>query len=107
MKIEYPGYPLRPEIIESAFYLYRLTGDEVYQKMGLTFFSSLKKYCRAEYGYASLSSVITKEKRDMMESFFFAETLKYLYLLFANKSILDLNAVVFNTEAHPLRNTWH
>jgi mannosidase alpha-like ER degradation enhancer 2 len=32
--------------------------------------------------------------------------LKYLYLLYAPKSTLDLRAVVFNTEAHPLRRTW-
>ena len=46
------------------------------------------------------------EKKDAMESFFLAETLKYLYLLYAPKTTLDLNKVVFNTEAHPLRRTW-
>jgi hypothetical protein len=38
-----------------------------------------------------------------MESFFLAETLKYLYLLFAPANTVDLTQVVFNTEAHPLR----
>ena len=38
-----------------------------------------------------------------MESFFLAETLKYLYLLFADdQTILPLDKWVFNTEAHPL-----
>ena len=37
-----------------------------------------------------------------MESFFFAETLKYLYLLFAPESTLPFEKVIFNTEAHPL-----
>jgi hypothetical protein len=32
-----------------------------------------------------------------------AETLKYLYLLFAPEGTLDFDRVVFNTEAHPLR----
>jgi ER degradation enhancer, mannosidase alpha-like 2 len=41
-----------------------------------------------------------------MESYFLAETLKYLYLLFAPRETLDLNKVVLNTEAHPLRKTW-
>jgi glycosyl hydrolase family 47 len=41
-----------------------------------------------------------------MESFYLAETLKYLYLLFAPRETLDLGKVVFNTEAHPLRKTW-
>jgi glycosyl hydrolase family 47 len=74
--------------------------------MGQTYFDSLVKNCRTETGYAALRSVETMEKRDAMESFFFAETLKYLYLLYAPKSTLDLHAVVFNTEAHPLRRTW-
>ncbi len=38
-----------------------------------------------------------------MESFFFAETLKYLYLLFAPESTLEFDSVVFNTEAHPMK----
>ncbi len=36
-----------------------------------------------------------------MERFFFAETLKYLYLLFAPDKTIDLSKIVFNTEAHP------
>jgi hypothetical protein len=47
--------------------------------------------------------VVTKEKGDLMPSYFLAETLQYLYLLFAPDSAIDLNRVVFNTEAHPLR----
>lgn len=104
--IRHNGYPLRPEIIESAYYLYKITGDTLYQHMGITFFESLKKYCRTDAGYAELKDVVTKGKEDMMESFFFAETLKYLYLLFAPPSTLDLHSVVFNTEAHPVRRTW-
>ena len=37
-----------------------------------------------------------------MESFVFAETFKYFYLIFAPPSTLDFDKVVFNTEAHPL-----
>jgi ER degradation enhancer, mannosidase alpha-like 2 len=37
-----------------------------------------------------------------MQSFLFAETFKYFYLLFAPDA-LDFNQVVFNTEAHPIR----
>ena len=104
--VRYKNYPLRPEIIESAYYLYKTTGDTLYQRMGVQFFQSLKKYCRTESGYAELTNVITKEQSDMMESFFLAETLKYLYLLFAPPKTLDLDSVVFNTEAHPIRRTW-
>ena len=103
MKIAYDGYALRPEIVESAFYLYRFTNDARYLEMGRTFLDSLRKYCRTDIAYAALKSVETKEKKNEMESFFFAETLKYLFLLFAPPETLDLTKVVFNTEAHPLR----
>jgi len=100
------GYVLRPEAIESAYYLYRITGEKRWQDMGRVMVDSLLHYTRAETGFAALTSVVTKEKRDQMESFFLAETLKYAYLLFAPPSALDFDAVVFNTEAHPIRRTW-
>ena len=106
MKITYPGYELRPEIIESAYYLYFLAGKPLYLDMGKTFADSLDKYCHTETGFAALVSVESKQQRDDMESFFLAETLKYLYLLYAPKSTLDLHKVVFNTEAHPIQRTW-
>lgn len=106
MKVTQGAYPLRPEIIESAYYLYYFTGDSRYLTMGRTFFDSLRQYCKTDAGYAGLLDVRTKEKRDKMESFFLAETLKYLYLLFAPQEALDLRKTVFNTEAHPIRRTW-
>lgn len=106
MKVTYAGYPLRPEIIESAYYLYHYTGREEYRQMGAEFFNDIKKYCRTENGYAALANVETKEKKDEMESFFLAETLKYFYLLFGGNDEINLNSVVFNTEAHPIMKTW-
>jgi mannosyl-oligosaccharide alpha-1,2-mannosidase len=47
--------------------------------------------------------VNTGEKDNMMQSFFLAETLKYLYLLFSPPSVISFDEWVFNTEAHPLR----
>ena len=106
MKITYDGYALRPEIIESAYYLHHFTQDPAYLQMGRTFFDSLTKYCRTDVAYAALSDVEKKTKKDEMESFFLAETLKYLYLLFAPPDTIDLKQMVFNTEAHPMRKTW-
>ncbi len=99
-------YPLRPEIIESAYYLFHFTHDRRYQAMGRTFFDDLTRCCRVDGAFTTLQNVVTKEQGDLMPSYFLAETLKYLYLLFAPPSTLDLNRVVFNTEAHPLRRTW-
>lgn len=106
MKVTAPAYYLRPEIIESAYYLYHATGDRRYRHMGEIFFGDLVKYCRTDAGYAMLKDVRTKEKADRMESFFFAETLKYLFLLFSTPDTLPFEKTVFNTEAHPIRRAW-
>jgi mannosidase alpha-like ER degradation enhancer 2 len=105
-KIVHAAYPLRPEIMESGYYLYFYTKDPRYLEMASTFLGSLVRCCKASSGYATLASVETREKKDNMESFFLAETLKYLYLTFAPRETLDLNKVVFNTEAHPIQKTW-
>jgi ER degradation enhancer, mannosidase alpha-like 2 len=103
MKVVYGGYPLRPEIIESAFYLRYFTNDPRYLQMGNTFFEDLVKYCRTPVAYTALKDVRTKQQADDMESFFLAETLKYLYLIYAPHDTVDLSRAVFNTEAHPLQ----
>jgi mannosidase alpha-like ER degradation enhancer 2 len=106
MEVRAKQYYLRPEIIESAYYLYHFTGDRKYLKMGETFFRDIVKHCRTEAGYAYLKDVTTKQQADGMESFFFAETLKYFYLLFAPEETLPFERVVFMTEAHPIRRAW-
>lgn len=103
MRVVDPEYPLRPEIVESTYYLYHYTHDPYYRIMGRRMFDDFVKYCRTSDGYAALSSVITKRKTDAMESYVFAETFKYFYLLFAPPQTLDFNKVIFNTEGHPLR----
>ncbi|MEJ2218493.1 MAG: GH92 family glycosyl hydrolase [Gemmatimonadota bacterium] len=76
MEATYPGYPLRPEAIESAYYLWKATGDPRYVEMGWAMFRSLVAYARTDAGYAQLHSVITMDKDDAMPSFFLAETLR-------------------------------
>jgi len=105
-KIEHGGYPLRPEIVESTYFLYQATNDPKYLAMGKQMFEDLVKHCRTDVAYAGLKNVETKEKTDYMHSFWLAETLKYFYLLFADKKKVDIKKVVFNTEAHPIRRTW-
>ena len=87
------GYPLRPEIIESTYYLHHLTGDPIYLHMGQDYFDSLVRWCRTPEAYAALTDVRTKQQKDEMESFFFAETLKYLYLLYAPRDTVDWTEV--------------
>ena len=93
----------RPETVESLFYLYRATKDPVYRQWGWKIFSAFEKHTKLAEGYASISDVLTPKYTDKMETFYLAETLKYLYLLFSDDvSVLSLDDFVFNTEAHPL-----
>jgi Glycosyl hydrolase family 47 len=103
MRVVAGSYRLRPEIIESTYYLYHYTGDPEYRRMGEKMFDDFVKYCRAEAGYAALADVATKQQLDEMETFVLAETLKYFYLLFAPPETLQFDRVIFNTEAHPLK----
>jgi mannosidase alpha-like ER degradation enhancer 2 len=100
------SYHLRPEIVESTYYLYHYTGNPAFRQMGEKMFDDFVKYCRTEAGYAALADVISKKQLDEMESFVLAETFKYFYLLFASPETLEFDKVIFNTEAHPLRRTW-
>ena len=65
---------------------------------------ALEKNCRVENGYSGIRDVFSSPsvKDDVQQSFFIAETLKYLYLLFSDDSEISLDNWVFNTEAHPL-----
>ncbi|CAO2189197.1 unnamed protein product [Urochloa humidicola] len=94
---------LRPETIESLMYLWRLTGNKTYQGWGWDIFQAFEKNSRIESGYVGLKDVNTGTKDYMMQSFFLAETLKYLYLLFSPPSLISFDEWVFNTEAHPLK----
>lgn len=100
------GYPLRPEIVESTYYLYHYTADYDYMVMGQVLFDNFVKYCRTDDAYAGLKSVVTKERADTMQSFLFAETFKYFYLLYSPGKTLNFSHVIFNTEAHPMQKTW-
>ena len=69
-------YILRPEVVESYFYMWRMTKDEKYRQWAWDVVLALEKYCKSEFGYAGLKNVNTGEKNDNQESFFLAETLK-------------------------------
>lgn len=95
---------LRPEFVESLYYFYALTGNRTYQDMGWTVFEAFERHTRVRAGYTSIGNVknaLNTRPRDMMESFFLGETLKYFYLLFSDdRREVDLDRFVFNSEAH-------
>ncbi|XP_058829878.1 ER degradation-enhancing alpha-mannosidase-like protein 2 [Topomyia yanbarensis] len=115
------NYPLRPELIESVMYLYRATGDPYLLEVGEDILRSIEHSAKTPCGYATIKNVRDHHKEDRMESFFLAETTKYLYLLFDSDNfihndgrmgtvidtphgecIIEAGGYIFNTEAHPI-----
>lgn len=83
------AYVLRPEVIESFYYAYRATGDVKYQEWAWEAFEHINATCRVGSGYSSISDVNTPGGggfTDFQESFWFAEVLKYSYLIHAEVS---------------------
>jgi mannosyl-oligosaccharide alpha-1,2-mannosidase len=98
-------YFLRPELSESIFVMYRITGDEHWRDEAWRLFQAITKSARTEIAFAGIEDVSSNKTRhiDRMESFWLAETLKYFYLIFSGPEVVSLDEYVFNTEAHPLR----
>lgn len=101
-----PGYMLRPEAIESVFYLYRITGDPAWRDTAWDMFESIRRVTETKHAHSAVEDVTrgnAPKKLDSMESFWLAETLKYFYLIFSEPDLMSLDDYVLNTEAHPLR----
>ncbi|KIM46842.1 glycoside hydrolase family 47 protein [Hebeloma cylindrosporum] len=100
-----PDYILRPEVLESNFYAYRVTGDPKYLDRAASAVDSFNKFLKTPTGFAGINDVndVNTSKIDDTESFWFAEVLKYLYLTFDDPNHISLDNFVFNTEAHPFQ----
>lgn len=96
---------LRPEAVEAMYYMWYYTGDHRYREWAYVVLQGLNRSARTTYGFSSMDAIDSPEQksRDACESFFFAETLKYLYLVQADPELIPLDQFVFNTEGHPLR----
>lgn len=109
------AYILRPEVIESFYYAYRATGDRKYQDYAWNAFVAINETCRVGSGYSSILDVNAPGGGDFdnfQESFWFAEVLKYSYLIHAPEAEYQVskdgkNLFVFNTEAHPMKVSLH
>jgi len=103
IRIVNPMYILRPEAVESIFYLYRQTHNEMYRRWGLKIFLAILNNAKGPNGFNSLQDCQNnKSIDDNQPSWLFAETFKYLFLLFSPDEVLPLDKYVFNTEAHPI-----
>eukprot|EP00118_Oscarella_pearsei_P025969 m.309134 g.309134 ORF g.309134 m.309134 type:complete len:598 (+) comp45568_c0_seq1:60-1853(+) len=97
-------YLLRPETVETYFVLWRLTHEQKYRDWAWDAVQAIERHCRVDGGYTGIRDVYNANtgKDDVQQSFFLAETLKYLYLIFCDDSVIPIDKWVFNTEAHPL-----
>ncbi len=97
-------YLLRPETVESIFYAWRETHDQKWRDYATQIWKAIAKHCEVDSGgFSDVRRVSSKPtKTDKQESWFLAETLKYLWLTFQSDDILPLDKYVFNTEAHPI-----
>lgn len=99
-----PSWDCRPESIESIFYAWRITGDMRWRDYAWEIFQAVNTTARTSAAYAMVNNVTAPGgggHSNVLESFFFAEVLKYLYLTFADIDVVSLDNYVFNTECHP------
>ncbi|KAH8162921.1 hypothetical protein CIB48_g5314 [Xylaria polymorpha] len=103
--VTWKAYILRPEAIESVWYMYRITGDKKWQDEGWKMFEAIIRHTTTEAGSSAIDNVLSANSRqsDEMESFWMAETLKYFYLLYSEPNLISLDHWVLNTEAHPFK----
>lgn len=103
-QIHWGQHHLRPEFIESTYFLYKATGDHYYLQVAKKVLKALQEHARVPCGFAAVNDIRTGKHEDRMDSFVLSETIKYLYLIFADpmEIDLDLDTFVFTTEAHLL-----
>ena len=103
MTITNPEYPLRPEIIESTYYLYTYTHDPKYLAMGKTYLDALVKYCRTDDGFAALADVRSKKKVGCDGELLFRRDVEISLPAVCASICAGFQSVIFNTEAHPMQ----
>lgn len=106
-------YSLRPEVIESCYYAYRATGNDMYREWAWDAFVKINATCSAGSGVSSVLDVQRTNGTlvfwDFQDSFWFSEVLKYMYLILLDEDSEvhvkkgERGTFVYNTEAHPIR----
>ena len=100
-------YLLRPETIESLFILHSVNPNAQYRAWAWSIFEAIQKHCTTKVALSGIVDVsrVPAQHNDKMQSYVFAETFKYLFLLFDDAAArkVPLDEFVFNTEGHPVR----
>lgn len=95
---------LRPEVIEAVYVMYKVTGDGLYRMWARQMWRDMERSALHGGVLTPMQNLGYSSTRPFskLHSFVLAETLKYFYLIFRDDGP-DLEHVVFNTEAHPVR----
>lgn len=82
-------YILRPEAIESVFYMYRITGEQYWRDVGWNMFMAVDQHTRAAYGHSAIDDVTKSapEQVDSMESFWLVSSTSCPFLGEAETSV--------------------
>ena len=93
---------LRPEFVESTYFLYRATRDPYYLEAGEKVLRSLQKHARVTCGYASIKVRLCIFLRTIVQTIFFLVRWKY-WVLFTKKGMYlfgPYNRAIFLVEAN-------
>ncbi|QMU76541.1 hypothetical protein GXW83_13095 [Streptacidiphilus sp. PB12-B1b] len=99
------GNQLRPEYPNSAFDLWRITGDDYYRQTAYQWFLGMRGNQRVPGGYTVAGDVTAPGMLlgDLTPAYWFAENLKYLWLMFSATPRFDYRNGILSTEGKVLR----
>jgi Glycosyl hydrolase family 47 len=100
-----PGNQLRPEYPNASFDLWRVTGNDYYRQTGYRWFTAMRDNQRVPGGYTIAGDVTAPGMRlgDLTPAYWFAENLKYLWLMFSATPRFDYANGILSTEGKVLR----
>ena len=99
------GNQLRPEYPNASFDLWRATGNDYYRQTGYRWFTAMRDNQRVPGGYTVAEDVTAPGMRlgDLTPAYWFAENLKYLWLMFSATPRFDYSDGILSTEGKVLR----
>lgn len=96
---------LRPELADAAFNHWLIDRREEWRMICRDHYLAMKRWNKASYGYATLSDVTASPKiqSDHCPGYWWAEQMKYYYLIFSDTPRFDYRRNYLSTEGNILR----
>lgn len=91
-----------PEVIESLFYAYRITGDQMWKDMAWEAYKKIDHYANTDTALAGIKNVNDKSSGlwEQTQVYLYSQIFKYLYLIFSDVEEYSLDKYLFTTEGH-------